>query len=160
MKCSGTCLAQHQCSCTIRSTQIDSVSQLTNSMLELFCVTPCGKEAPDVSLSPGNQYLAGIRKGFHGNKQRTCEASGTSPSPQCGHPEGQEVLGEARSASPAQPSGSQSRRKENLVFIVWLFLISFCFRDPLLRENNAFQQPGSGFLGWAPALLRGRPAPG
>lgn len=44
-------------------------------------------------------------------------------------------------------------RKENLVFIVWLFLISFCFRDPLLRENNVLKEAQ------APAQLRGRQRP-
>lgn len=31
-------------------------------------------------------------------------------------------------------------RKENLIFIVRLFLISFCFRDPLLRENKVLNE--------------------
>lgn len=55
--------------------------------------------------------------------------------------EGQQLLGGAH----CQPAllnllAAEAARKENLVFIVWLFLISFCFRDPLLRENNALNK--------------------
>lgn len=55
--------------------------------------------------------------------------------------EGQQLLGGAR----RQPAllhllAAKAGRKENLVFIVWLFLISFCFRDPLLRENNVLNK--------------------
>lgn len=65
-------------------------------------------------------------------------------------PEGQQLLGGAR----CQPAllhllAAKAGRKENLVFIVWLFLISFCFRDPLLRENNALNK--------APASLSRHP---
>lgn len=37
----------------------------------------------------------------------------------------------------AEPPATAAGRKELLISIVWLFPTSFCFRDPLLRENNA-----------------------
>lgn len=62
------------------------------------------------------------------------EAWGTGPSRGVDVPEGKQLLGGVR----CQPAlllnllAAEAGREENLVFIVRLFLISFCFRDPLL----------------------------
>lgn len=120
---------------------------------------PCGKEAPDVPLR-SHQHLTGEGKWTLWALVENSEAWGTSPSHGVDVPEGKQLLGGVR----CQPAlllnllAAEAGREENLVFIVRLFLISFCFRDPLLRENDALR--GSGFLGWAPAQLWGRWRPG
>lgn len=94
------------------------------------------------------------------DSSREQQGLGDQPFPWSGVLEGPQLLGGV-SCQPApllNLLAAEAGREENLVFIVWLFLISFCFRDPLLRENNALR--GSGFLGWASAQLWGRWCPG
>lgn len=110
--------------------------------------------------SRNHQHLSGGGKWTPWIAAGNSEAWGTSPSRGVAVLEGLQLLGGVRCqpASLLNLLAAEAGREENLVFIVWLFLISFCFRDPLLRENNALR--GSGFLRWAPAQLWGRWRPG
>lgn len=112
----------------------------------------CALEEP-----PASQWR---RKMDTVDSSREQQGLGDQPFPWSGVLEGPQLLGGV-SCQPApllNLLAAEAGREENLVFIVWLFLISFCFRDPLLRENNALR--GSGFLGWASAQLWGRWCPG
>lgn len=104
--------------------------------------------------SRNHQHLSGGGKWTPWIAAGNSEAWGTSPSRGVAVLEGLQLLGGVRCqpASLLNLLAAEAGREENLVFIVWLFLISFCFRDPLLRENNALR--GSGFprLGTRPAL--------
>lgn len=129
---------------------------MTNTVPETCPGCPLRKEASGVSLPSGNWHLAEIHTFHCGNlSQRTTQASGTGPSLSCGLPGGRAAAGRgAPSASPAFISGSEAGRKENLGFVVWLFLTSFCFGDPLPRENNALNRPQAS-LALALARLQG-----
>lgn len=143
-KCLGQCLALLR-SHLPRWNQ--SVSQSTNT--EGPELVPGGKEASDASLPSKNQHLAGERKGVLW-RARTGRPLGAAL------PCGSDILeGQKCWAGPAPGPGSQGREKENLGFIVWLFLISFCFRDPLLRENNALNTEARASLAGHPPSCGG-----
>lgn len=126
------------------------VNRQTQSARSLSAV-PRGKEAPEGGSVSRNPHLAGERtRTWWESVENQCSLQAL-PFPVAWTSWRASNCWVGCAVGPALLTllAAKARRKENLVFIVWLFLISFCFRDPLLTENNALNK--------APASLARHP---